>query len=103
MHAYYNIVEGRDAHAEDFSYDYIDEIRLFLANKIREHGISNNILDKRVPVNDFDALMTERDRHDAAKKAKAQDTFREQVQDISGDDELTKEEIRGLHALQDRH
>ncbi len=38
MHAYYKIVEGKDAHAEDFWYDYIDEIRLFLADKIREHG-----------------------------------------------------------------
>jgi hypothetical protein len=103
MHAYYKIVEGKDAHAEDFSYDYIDEIRLFLADRIREHGISKNILDKRVPVNDFDAFITERDRHDTVKKAKAQDIFRRQVQDISGDDELTKEEIRDIHALQDIH
>jgi hypothetical protein len=56
-----------------------------------------------VPVNDIDAFMTERDRHDAVKKAKTQDIFRRQVQDISGDDELTKEEIRDIHALQDIH
>ncbi len=103
MHGYYEIVEGRVAHAEDFSYDYIDEIRLFLANKIREHGISNNILDIRVPVNDFDEFMNERDKHDAVKKAKAQDILRRQVVDISGDDELTKAEIRDLHTLQDIH
>jgi hypothetical protein len=56
-----------------------------------------------VPVNDFDAFMNERDRHDAVKKAKTQDIFRRQVQDLTGDDKFTKEEIRDLYALQDIH
>jgi hypothetical protein len=96
MHGYYEIVEGRVAHAEDFSYDHINEIRLFLADSIIEHGISNDLLDHRVSPNDFDAFCRQKYESDASSKADIE------VMDRAYD-ELSKKEIIDLQDLQDKH
>jgi hypothetical protein len=96
MHGYYEIVEGRVAHAKDFSYDHINEIRLFLADSIIEHGISNDLLDHRVSPNDFDAFCRQKYESDASSKADIE------VMDRAYD-ELSKKEIIDLQDLQDKH